>query len=69
MATKHRLPWTQRFDERELRLIDNCRVYGENDPAGLPGHNLMIIIAKMAELLDMGVIPYLPKGEGQDTQQ
>lgn len=41
------------FDERERRLIANCRGYGRNDPAGLPGHNLMLIIAKMAEILDV----------------
>lgn len=41
------------FDERERRLIANCRDYGRNDPAGLPGHNLMLIVAKMAEILDV----------------
>lgn len=39
------------FDERERRLIRNCRDYAHNDPAGLPGHNLMLIINKMAEAL------------------
>ena len=39
------------FDERERRLICNCIAYEQSDPAGLPGHNLMIIVAKMAELL------------------
>ena len=39
------------FDERERRLIRNCIDYECNDPAGLPGHNIMIIVAKMAELL------------------
>lgn len=41
------------FDEREWRLVGNCRVYAKNDPAGLPGHNLMLIVAKMADLLDV----------------
>ena len=41
------------FNERELRLIANCRAYAKNDPAGLPGHNLMIIIKKMARLLNI----------------
>ncbi len=35
------------FDERELRLIDNCTLYATNDPAGLPGHKLMLIINKL----------------------
>ena len=34
--------------EREMRLVDNCMRYADADPAGLPGHNLMIIIAKLA---------------------
>jgi len=38
---------TKTFTERELRLMLNCIVYAEMDPAGLPGHNLMIILAKL----------------------
>lgn len=34
------------YSEREIRLIRNCISYEEDDPAGLPGHNLMILIAK-----------------------
>lgn len=41
------------FDERERRLIANCVTYGRNDPAGLPGHNLMMIVSKMVNLLDV----------------
>lgn len=44
--------WRSVFDERQRRLIANCCVYADNDPAGLPGHNLMLIIAQMAEMLD-----------------
>lgn len=40
-----------KFSEREVRLIENCRAYAANDPAGLPGHNLIIIIAKLSSLL------------------
>lgn len=39
------------FTDRERRLIDNCRSYAANDPAGLPGHNLMVIVAKLSNLL------------------
>ncbi len=39
------------FTDRERRLIDNCKIYAANDPAGLPGHNLMVIIAKLTNLL------------------
>lgn len=44
--------WISHFDERERRLINNCVDYSMNDPAGLPGHNIMIIVAKMVKLLD-----------------
>ena len=39
--------------ERELRLIANCREYANGDPAGLPGHNLMMIVAKLADVLSI----------------
>lgn len=35
------------FTKRELRLISNCCEYAEGDPAGLPGHNLMMLVAKL----------------------
>lgn len=44
--------WSGRFTERELRLIANCEAYTKGDPAGLPGHNLMIVVAKLSQLLD-----------------
>lgn len=40
-----------KFTAREIRLIDNCKLYAMSDPAGLPGHNLIIIIAKLSDLL------------------
>jgi hypothetical protein len=40
------------FDERELRLIKNCINYTNNDPAGLPGHNLLVIVAKLMKMLE-----------------
>lgn len=36
------------FTERELGLIANCKAYAARSPSGLPGHNLMLIIAKFA---------------------
>ncbi len=44
--------WTSNFDPRQLRIIDNCRTYAASDPAGLPGHQLMLLVAGMATLLD-----------------
>lgn len=39
------------FTDREIRLINNCEVYTANDPAGLPGHNLMVLISKMSDII------------------
>ena len=47
-----RAGWLGVFDERQQRLIANARAYAQNDPAGIPGHNLMLIIDKMAAMLD-----------------
>jgi hypothetical protein len=47
-----RMGWLSNFDERQRRLIANARQYASGDPAGLPGHQLILIIAKMADLLD-----------------
>lgn len=44
--------WKDVFTERELRLISNCQNYVMDDPAGLPGHNLMVIIDKFCKELD-----------------
>lgn len=37
------------FSLRELKLIQNCISYTENDPHGLPGHNIMIIVDKLVK--------------------
>lgn len=44
------------FTEREARLLRNCIDYAEADPAGVPGHNLMILCAKLAKA--GGIYPY-----------
>jgi len=44
--------WIQGFDERQTNLIHNCQAYATNRPGGLPGHQLMLIIANMAHALD-----------------
>lgn len=52
------------FTERELKLIENCKQYALGSPAGLPGHNLMIIIHKLSVLLAK-----LVKEKELDSQQ
>lgn len=44
--------WNHNFDERQLRLIRNCRDYASSDPAGMPGHNLALVVAKFAFMMD-----------------
>ncbi len=44
--------WAEKFDDRQRRLIEACRDYERAGAPGLPAHNLMVIIAKMARLLD-----------------
>lgn len=43
--------YMKNLDERQRRLIKNCVNYRDGDPAGLPGHNLMIIIAEMHDAI------------------
>lgn len=48
--------WQATLDDRQNALIRDCQRYASGDAAGLPGHNLMIIISKMAQLLDQAQI-------------
>lgn len=43
----------KKLDERELRLILNCMDYAKNDPAGFPGHVLILILAKVFSRSDI----------------
>lgn len=37
--------------EREYSLLNFCLYYSDNTPSGLPGHVLMIIIAKLVKII------------------
>jgi len=50
--------WNQAFDERELKLIEQCVTYGQ-DPFGAPNHLLMLAVAKMQILLERYQQAYL----------
>ena len=41
------------FSKREAALIRNCIAYIGSDPAGLPGHNLMILVYKLANYANL----------------
>lgn len=44
--------WDSALSEREFGLLKNCEQYAANDPSGVPGHALMLLIAKLAQMLD-----------------
>lgn len=44
--------WFEKFDERQQQQIRFSRLYAREFHHGANGHNDMMIIAKMAELMD-----------------
>ena len=44
--------WKENFDERELKEIEFCHLYWKQFSHGTNAHNLRIIVAKMASILD-----------------
>ncbi len=44
--------WLNNFDERQRAQISFARLYASNYHHGADGHNNMLIISKMADLLD-----------------
>lgn len=64
LPTQHK----SRFTDRENDLIKNCLTYSRGTPAGLPGHNLMVIITKMADLIvDLDYNASLPRDTSNFT--
>lgn len=39
------------LDEREVRLLRNCHNHAKDDPAGLPGHSLILLVSKLEEMI------------------
>jgi hypothetical protein len=54
-------PWETHLNERELKEVNFCREYARNYSHGTDGHSRMIVISKLADLLDKGVISYRPE--------
>jgi hypothetical protein len=52
-------PWETHFEERDLKEISFCRNYAKKYRHGTDGHIKFMIIAKMADLLDSGVVPFI----------
>lgn len=53
MEAQARLKEALSLSAREHALIANCQQYAQGEPAGLPGHNLMIVVAKLANALGL----------------
>lgn len=61
LAADYQAWLSENFSERELKLIQNCRDYADGDPGGLPGHQLMLLVAKLEELV--GIDPSVEETE------
>jgi hypothetical protein len=46
------MDWKSNFDERELKEIEFCLLYKKQFGHGTAAHNLRIIVAKMASILN-----------------
>jgi len=58
--------WQSHFTERELKEIEYCQVYQRDFRHGTDGHNIRLIVAKLVNILDEGVVP---SGEQPETGQ
>ena len=61
-------PWIEQFDERQRGLIHSCRQYVTDGAPGLPGHQLMLIVAQMAALLDAAGGPFALDVEVEEAE-
>ena len=48
--------WKTHFTERELKEIEYCKVYQRDFYHGTDGHNIRLIVAKLANILEEGVV-------------
>ena len=47
------MTWQEHFTERELKEIEYCKVYQRDFNHGTDGHNIRLIVAKMATILNL----------------
>lgn len=69
MKTRDKLTWHDFFTGRQRQLVRSCRKYATDTPAGLPGHQLMMIINRMADLLDGADLHLLPEQQDNWLQE
>ena len=53
--------WETHFNERELKEIEFARKYAADFNHGTDGHIRLTVMARMAELLDGGLVPHILK--------
>jgi hypothetical protein len=53
--------WETHFNDRELKEIEFARRYAVDFNHGTDGHIRLTIMARMAELLDGGLVPHIVK--------
>lgn len=51
--------WETHFDYRELQEIEFARTYVRDFGHGTDGHIRLTIMARMADLLDGGIVPHI----------
>ena len=45
-------PWAEQLDARQLKEIEFARIYAKDFAHGTDGHHRLLLIAKLADLLD-----------------
>lgn len=56
------MDWTQELDERQRKELSLARLYSKEYARGTTGHNQLMLIAKLAELLDKAQQPQQLQG-------
>jgi hypothetical protein len=49
--------WKDQFTERERKEIEYCLIYQRDFGHGTDGHNIRLIVAKLVNILEEGVVP------------
>lgn len=52
LEARARPTWQSHFTDRELKEIAYCQLYQRDFAHGTDGHNIRLIVAKLASLLD-----------------
>jgi hypothetical protein len=59
--------WETHFDERQRKEIAYCVIYADSFGHGTDGHNIRLIVAKMAQLLENATKGNKPEAVANDS--